>query len=83
MLDDKPIPDGRPQDALVAVTSSTSCSTDVQILKSERTVAKGLTLGHEPVGVIEKHGLVVTGYHEGQRVIAGAITSSGWIDACL
>ena len=36
-------------------------------------MAKGLTVGHEPVGVIEKLGSAVVGYTEGQRVIAGAI----------
>jgi len=46
-------------------------------------VAKGLTIGHEPVGVIEKLGAAVQGYKEGQRVIAGAITPSGYSNACL
>ena len=41
------------------------------------------TIGHEPVGIIEKLGSAVTGYREGQRVIAGAITPSGWSNACL
>jgi len=36
-------------------------------------VAKGLTVDHEPVGVIEKLGSAVQGYQEGQRMIAGAI----------
>jgi threonine dehydrogenase-like Zn-dependent dehydrogenase len=35
------------------------------------------------VGVIEKLGSAVKGYVEGQRVIAGAITPSGWSNACL
>jgi threonine dehydrogenase-like Zn-dependent dehydrogenase len=43
------------------------------ILKGEYPVAKGLTIDHEPVGVIEKLGSAVQGYTEGQRVIAGAI----------
>jgi threonine dehydrogenase-like Zn-dependent dehydrogenase len=46
-------------------------------------VAKGLTIGHEPVGVIEKLGSAVKSYREGQRVIAGAITPSGYSEACL
>jgi alcohol dehydrogenase len=46
-------------------------------------VKSGLTVGHEPVGVIEKLGSAVTGYREGQRVIAGAITPSGHSYACL
>ena len=83
VLDDKPIPDIGQQDALIRVTTTTICGTDVHILKGEYPVAKGLTIGHEPVGVIEKLGSGVTGFKEGQRVIAGAITPSGWSHACL
>ncbi|MCY7312168.1 MAG: NAD(P)-dependent alcohol dehydrogenase [Pseudoxanthomonas sp.] len=83
VLDDKPVPEVGPLDALMRVTTTTICGTDVHILKGEYPVAKGLIVGHEPVGVIEKLGSGVTGYHEGQRVIAGAITPSGWSNACL
>jgi threonine dehydrogenase-like Zn-dependent dehydrogenase len=69
----KPIPDVGPNDALVRITTTTICGTDVHILKGEYPVAKGLTVGHEPVGVIHKLGSAVQGYTEGQRVIAGAI----------
>lgn len=83
VLEDKPVPDVGPNDALVRVTTTTICGTDVHILKGEYPVARGLTVGHEPVGVIEKLGSAVQGYTEGQRVIAGAITPSGWSNACL
>ncbi len=83
VLEDKPMPDVGPLDALMRVTTTTICGTDVHILKGEYPVAKGLTIGHEPVGVIEKLGSSVQGYREGQRVIAGAITPSGWSNACL
>ncbi|MET2831530.1 NAD(P)-dependent alcohol dehydrogenase [Mesorhizobium shangrilense] len=83
VLEDKPIPDIGPQDALVRVTTTTICGTDVHILKGEYPVVKGLTIGHEPVGIIEKLGSSVSGFKEGQRVIAGAITPSGWSHACL
>ncbi len=83
VLDDKPIPDVGPMDALIRVTTTTICGTDVHILKGEYPVEKGLTIGHEPVGIIEKLGSAVKGYTEGQRVIAGAITPSGWSNACL
>jgi threonine dehydrogenase-like Zn-dependent dehydrogenase len=83
VLEDKPVPDVGPNDALVRVTTTTICGTDVHILKGEYPVARGLTVGHEPVGVIEKLGAAVQGYTEGQRVIAGAITPSGWSNACL
>jgi alcohol dehydrogenase len=82
-LDEKPIPDVGPLDALLRVTTTTICGTDVHILKGEYPVAKGLTVGHEPVGVIEKLGSAVQGYREGERVIAGAITPSGHSAACL
>lgn len=83
VLDDKRIPDVGALDALVRITTTTICGTDVHILKGEYPVEKGLTIGHEPVGVIEKLGSAVTGYHEGQRVIVGAITPSGTSNACL
>ena len=75
-LVDKPIPSVGPNDALVRITTTTICGTDVHILKGEYPVAPGLTIGHEPVGIIEKLGSNVQGYQEGQRVIAGAICPS-------
>lgn len=83
VLDEKPVPEIGPLDALIRVTTTTICGTDVHILKGEYPVEKGLTIGHEPVGVIEKLGSAVSGYQEGQRVIAGAITPSGHSYACL
>lgn len=74
VLDEKPVPDVGPLDALIRITTTTICGTDVHILKGEYPVARGLTIGHEPVGVIEKLGSAVQGYREGQRVIAGVIT---------
>lgn len=83
VLDQKPVPDVGPLDALIRVTTTTICGTDIHILKGEYPVQKGLTIGHEPVGVIEKLGSAVAGYSEGQRVIAGAITPSGTSHASL
>src|SRR5690349_10960902 len=83
VLQSKPIPDVGPLDALLRITTTTICGTDVHILRGEYPVAKGLTIGHEPVGIIEKLGSAVIGYEEGQRVIAGAITPSGHSNACL
>jgi threonine dehydrogenase-like Zn-dependent dehydrogenase len=83
VLDQKPIPDVGPLDALVRVTTTTICGTDVHILKGEYPVRKGLTVGHEPVGIIDKLGSAVTGYREGQRVVCGAITPSGYSNASL
>lgn len=83
VLDSRPIPDVGPLDALVRISTTTICGTDVHILRGEYPVRKGLIVGHEPVGIIEKLGSQVEGYREGQRVIAGAITPSGHSYACL
>jgi len=83
VLDERPIPDVGPLDALLRITTTTICGTDIHILKGEYPVARGLTIGHEPVGVIEKLGSAVEGYREGQRVIAGAICTSGHSNAAL
>jgi threonine dehydrogenase-like Zn-dependent dehydrogenase len=83
VLDDKPIPDVGPLEALIRITTTTICGTDVHILRGEYPVARGLTIGHEPVGVIEKLGSAVQGYAEGQWVMAGGITPSGHSNASL
>lgn len=82
-LQQRPIPEIGPTDALLRVTTTTICGTDVHILKGEYPVRPGLIVGHEPVGVIEKLGSAVTGYEIGQRVIAGAITPCGQCHPCL
>jgi alcohol dehydrogenase len=82
-LQERPIPDIGPTDALLRVTTTTICGTDVHILKGEYPVAPGRIVGHEPVGIIAALGAAVTGYKVGQRVIAGAITPCGQCEACL
>ncbi|MBX3185855.1 MAG: alcohol dehydrogenase catalytic domain-containing protein [Labilithrix sp.] len=72
-----------PGEALVRVTLTTICGTDVHILKGEYPVRPGLIVGHEPVGVIEELGPGVVGFNRGDRVIAGAITPCGQCRACL
>lgn len=72
-----------PGDALIRVTLTTICGTDVHIVKGEYPVAPGLVLGHEPVGIIEELGIGVTGYEVGDRVLVGAITPCGQCEACL
>lgn len=83
VLDERPVPEIGPLDALLRITTTTICGTDVHIMKGEYPVRTGLIVGHEPVGIIEKLGSAVSGYREGQRVIAGAITPCGYSNACL
>lgn len=82
-IQEKPIPEVGPTDALIRITTTTICGTDVHILKGEYPVKPGLTIGHEPVGVIEALGFAVTGYKPGDRVVVGAITPCGQCHPCL
>ncbi|WP_304638768.1 NAD(P)-dependent alcohol dehydrogenase [Pseudomonas sp.] len=82
-IQERPIPEIGPTEALIKVTTTTICGTDVHILKGEYPVKPGLIVGHEPVGVIAELGSAVTGYQIGQRVIAGAITPCGQCHSCL
>jgi alcohol dehydrogenase len=83
VLEDKSRPQPGPRDALLRVTTTTICGTDIHILKGEYPVRPGLIVGHEPVGVIEELGASVVGFEVGQRVIAGAITPCGQCGTCL
>jgi threonine dehydrogenase-like Zn-dependent dehydrogenase len=65
------------------VALTTICGTDLHILKGEYPVKPGLTIGHEPVGVIHALGIGVDGYKVGDRVLVGAITPCGQCTYCL
>ena len=78
---DRPRPG--PGEALIRITMTTICGTDVHIVRGEYPVRPGLVLGHEPVGIIEELGAGVTGYEIGERVLVGAITPCGQCHACL
>ena len=70
-------------EAVIRVTLTTICGTDLHIVRGEYPVAPGLVIGHEPVGVIEELGAGVTGYEVGDRVLVGAITPCGQCRGCL
>jgi alcohol dehydrogenase len=83
VLREVPRPEPGIGQALIRVTLTTICGTDVHILKGEYPVRPGLVVGHEPVGVVEAIGPGVVGYAPGDRVIVGAITPCGQCRACL
>ena len=70
-------------EAVIRITLTTICGTDLHILRGEYPVKPGLVIGHEPVGVIEELGQGLTGYEIGDRVLVGAITPCGRCRACL
>ena len=70
-------------EAVIRVTLTTICGTDLHIVRGEYPVKPGLIIGHEPVGVIAELGAGVAGYNLGDRVLVGAITPCGQCRACL
>jgi alcohol dehydrogenase len=77
VLDERPVPQCGPNDAIVRITLTTICGTDVHIWREEYPVEQGRIVGHEPVGVIHELGGAVSGYEVGDRVLVGAITPCG------
>jgi len=82
-VEEVPRPHARAGEAVIRITLTTICGTDLHILRGEYAVKPGLVIGHEPVGVIEELGQGVTGYAPGDRVLVGAITPCGQCRACL
>ena len=83
-IEEIPKPAPRAGEAVIRITATTICGTDVHIVRGEYPVKPGLVLGHEPVGVIEALGAGLEDeYVVGQRVIVGAITPCGQCFYCL
>jgi len=72
-----------PTDALVKISKTTICGTDLHILKGDvPEVTDGRILGHEGVGIIEEVGSAVTGFKIGDRVLISCISSCGKCEYC-
>jgi alcohol dehydrogenase len=82
--EDKPRPTLiNPTDAVVRITHTTICGTDLHILKGDvPAVTEGRTLGHEGVGVVEEVGEGVSNIQVGDEVLISCITSCGRCDYC-
>ncbi len=82
-IEEVPRPTAGVGEAVVKITLTTICGTDLHILRGEYPVKPGLIIGHEPVGVISELGPGVIGYAIGDRVLVGAITPCGQCRGCL
>ena len=72
-----------PNEAIVRVTRTTRCGTDLHILKGDlSSVAAGRILGHEGIGVIESVGAGVSRFHPGDPVLISCITACGKCEYC-
>ena len=72
-----------PSDAIVRITKTTICGTDLHIIKGDvPSCTPGRILGHEGVGVIDQVGSAVTAFKPGDRVLISCISACGRCDYC-
>ena len=72
-----------PTDAVVRITHTTICGTDLHILKGDvLTCTPGRILGHEGVGVVDSVGAAVTMFKPGDRVLVSCISACGKCAYC-
>jgi alcohol dehydrogenase len=83
-LEDHPQPRlAAPTDAIVKITKTTICGTDLHILKGDVASCRpGRILGHEGVGIVVEAGQGVTVFHAGDHVLISCITSCGKCEYC-
>ncbi len=67
-----------PGDAIVRITRTTICGTDLHILKGDVPTCKpGTILGHEGVGIIDSVGAAVSTFKPGDHVLISCISACG------
>jgi alcohol dehydrogenase len=72
-----------PTDAIIRVTKTTICGTDLHILKGDLASCKpGRILGHEGVGVVESVGAAVTAFKPGHKVLISCVSACGRCEYC-
>ncbi|MGZ5634881.1 MAG: zinc-dependent alcohol dehydrogenase family protein [Burkholderiales bacterium] len=78
-LQERPKPEiTAPTDAIIKITKTTICGTDLHILKGDvPSCQPGRILGHEGVGIVEKVGPAVTAFKSGDRVLISCISACG------
>ncbi|TWU77962.1 hypothetical protein ED733_005735 [Metarhizium rileyi] len=83
-VQEKPIPSiSSPSDAIVKLTKTTICGTDLHILKGHvATCQPGRILGHEGVGVVSSTGPSVSRFAPGDRVLISCISSCATCEYC-
>lgn len=83
-VEDRPMPKiAATSDAIVKMTKTTICGTDLHILKGDvASCAPGRILGHEGIGIVEETGSAVTAFKKGDKVLISCITACGKCTYC-
>jgi alcohol dehydrogenase len=78
-VEERPKPDiAAPTDAIIKVTKTTICGTDLHILKGDlASCTPGRILGHEGIGIVDKVGPAVTAFKPGDRVLISCVSACG------
>lgn len=71
-----------PEDAVVRVTTSSICGSDLHIMHGHLGLEPGTIIGHEFTGVVEEVGSAVTKVKPGDRVLGAAGVWCGRCPAC-
>lgn len=73
----------QPTDAIVKLTSSAICGTDLHMVRGTLTGMKpGTILGHEGVGLVEDMGSDVRNFRRGDRVVIPSVIACGNCSYC-
>lgn len=83
-LDDVPEPKiEQPTDAIVRLTASAICGTDLHMVRGTMPgMEAGTILGHEGVGIIEEVGSSVRNFKVGDRVVVPSTICCGHCSYC-
>src|ERR1700684_1335090 len=78
-LQERPKPEiSAPTDAIVKITRTTICGTDLHILKGDLPSCKpGVILGQEGVGSADEVAPAVTGFKPGDHVLISCVSACG------
>ncbi len=84
-VDVEQVPDPKiehPNDAIIKITSSCICGSDLHMYEGRTAAQPGLRVGHEPMGIIEEVGSAVTTLRKGDRVVSPFNVSCGFCKNC-
>ena len=83
-LDEVPDPQiEQPTDAIVRLTASAICGTDLHIVRGTmRGMKPGTVLGHEGVGIVQEVGRDVRNLNRGDRVVIPSTIACGYCSYC-
>ena len=83
-LDDVPEPKiQEPMDAIIRLTKSAICGTDLHMIRGTFTGMKpGTILGHEGIGIVEEIGSNVRNLKKGDRIVIPSTIACGYCSYC-